>query len=218
MMDRTEYNKIYYNGIKHIDCAKLLAANNMFGFAVSHLILGIEELIKYQVVMTKSVNNYDFENVIDPTKRKSIFKDHLTKHDLLREFQESISTEFADKFMQCIFERTQNITPSGEYDNIQKNRFKEWGAFFALAGSEMNIPEEKRGVFFDWLKNANDAKNNGFYANWLNGVVVTPESTTSSQYEDAFIYADSILKQTTFMKSVDLSEDDFNDLMNQEVI
>ena len=50
-MNRTEYNKVFDNGLKHVGAAKLLASENMHGFAISHLILGIEELMKYIVLI-----------------------------------------------------------------------------------------------------------------------------------------------------------------------
>jgi AbiV family abortive infection protein len=103
MMDREAYNKIFDNGLRHIECAKLLGQNRAYGFAISHLILGIEELIKYQLVMAKSGDDDSFDNVIDPKKGKSVFRDHLTKHSLLREFHESIGDDFSSKFHELIF-------------------------------------------------------------------------------------------------------------------
>ena len=210
-MNRSDYNKIFDNGVKHIECAKLLANKEMFGFAVSHLILAIEELIKYQVVMTKSVNNYPFDDVMDPQKRKSIFSDHLTKHELLKEFQESISDDFADKFFKTVIADSKGIILEDD-PTISKNRFKAWGFFFNIAGSKMNIPKEQRSSFFEWLKKANGTKNNGLYVNWKNEILETPDNFSIDEYETALSYALSILKQTEFMKSVDLSDDEFREL------
>lgn len=214
MMEREAYNKIFDNGLRHIECAKLLGQNKDFGFAISHLILGIEELIKYQVVMTKSVNDYSFDDVIDPQKRKSVFRDHLTKHSLLREFQESTGDDFSSKFHELIFLKATGQDVTHVHPEVNDNRFKEWGAFFAIAGSDMNIPESQRNAFFEWLKNANDLKNKGFYANWINNNMETPSDVTLTQFEEALGYATSILKQTEFMKSVDLSDDEFIELLN----
>lgn len=217
MIDRTAYNKIFENGVRHIECAKLLGQNKDYGFAVSHFVLGIEELMKYQVVMTKSVNDYSFDDVIDPTRRQSVFRNHLTKHDLLKEFQESIGNDFASKFHELILLKATGQEVTSIHPDIEKNRFKEWGAFFAIAGSEMNIPESQRERFFDWLKNANDLKNKGFYANWVNNNMETPGDVTVEQYEEALSYATSILKQTEFMKSVDLSDEEFIELLNKDL-
>ena len=217
MMDRLSYNKIFDNGVKHIECAKILADNKLYGFAISHIILGIEELIKYQVVMTKSVNDYSFDDVLDPQKHKSVFRDHLTKHDLLKEFQESISDDFANQFLQTVIARSSGLTLTEDHSPILKNRFKEWGAFFAFAGSEMNIPKEERNAFFEWLKNANNTKNNGLYVNWKNETIETPDNFTIDEYQRALTYASSILRQIEFMKSVDLSGEEFIELLNSDV-
>jgi AbiV family abortive infection protein len=216
MMDRIDYNQIFENGVRHIEGAKLLAEINMFGFAISHLILGIEELIKYQVVMTKSVNKYSFDDVIDPQQKKSIFRNHLTKHDLIKEFLESTSSEFANEFFNKTFQRLTGQISSEDNSPILKNRFKEWGAFFAFAGADLNISEEKRDDFFAWLKNANSLKNKGFYVNWENKFLETPNSMTLDDYQAAFSYASVILKQTEFMKSVDLSDKGISALLNSD--
>ena len=67
-----------------MECAEILAKNKMFGYAISHLILAIEELIKYQVIMTRSVNKYPFDDVIEPPKGKSVFNDHTTRGRLTK--------------------------------------------------------------------------------------------------------------------------------------
>jgi hypothetical protein len=77
----------------------------------------------------------------------------------------------------------------------------------------MNIPENQRNAFFEWLQNANELKNKGFYANWVNNKMQIPGDVTLTQYEEALGYATSILKQTEFMKSVDLSDDEFIELL-----
>ena len=216
-MEKKEYDKIYYNGEKHIKCAEILAANNMYGFAISHLILGIEELIKYQVVMTSTVNKYEFEKEIDSPKGKTIFKDHLTKHRLIKEFQESVSQEFAGKYLQILIARLQGLNSTENSSYVESNRFKEWGLFFAHSGSEMNIPDNERDNFFEWLKQANDNKNNGFYANRVDAVIITPERFTAADFEKILMYANCILMQTAFMKSVDLDDDEFEALQNQQM-
>ena len=98
MITREDYIKIFENGLSHIDCAKKLANNNHFGFATSHLILGLEELIKYQVIQVHSVDNKLFED----KEATSIFYSHRKKHKLLKEFQEAISKNFSKDFMELL--------------------------------------------------------------------------------------------------------------------
>lgn len=211
-MNRSDYNQIFDNGVKHIEGAKILAHHEMYGFAISHLILGIEELIKYHAVMTKSVNNYPFDDVINPQNKKSIFRNHSTKHELLKEFQEAISDDFSTKFYQVIKARATGENLTENYSAILKNRFKEWGFFFNMAGSQMNIPKEERNSFFDWLAKANDTKNNGFYVDLKDEIIETPERFFEEDFKTSLSYATSILKQTEFMKSVDLTDDEILEL------
>lgn len=217
MMNRNDYNKIFENEVQHFEVAKLLAQKNLYGFAISHLILGLEELIKYQVIMTKSVNDFSFDDVIDPKKRKSVFKDHLTKHELIKEFQESISENFANKFFNTILLKASGQDVNDVHSEVNKNRFKVWGAFFAIAGSDMNIPELEKADFFSWLKEANNTKNKGLYVNWENNKIETPIEITEEEFNKALKYASSILKQTEFMKSVDLSEEEFIEILNSDL-
>lgn len=214
-MERIQYNKIFDNGVLHIEASKLLASEKMYGFAISHLILDIEELMKYIVVMTKFVNHYDFSDVLDG-KKNLVFSSHATKHDLFKEFQEAISDSFSNRFFNMLISKQRKIVTDEDYSDILKNRFKEWGLFFRIAGHEMNIPNEQRIAFFEWLKKANDTKNKGYYANQSNGNSITvPDKFAIDDYETALTYANSLLMQTTFMKSVDLSNEEFKAYQKQ---
>ena len=46
---REKYKKIFENGVSLVESAEKVAEMNNFGTATSLLILGLEELIKYQV-------------------------------------------------------------------------------------------------------------------------------------------------------------------------
>ena len=218
MTDRDNYNKIFDNGLLHIDSAKLLADNGSFGFAISHLILGIEELIKYQVVATHFADNNVFaDKEVKPTNRNSIFRDHLKKHDLIKEFQQSISTEFATDFHDYIFHKATGQELQEKHLKIEKNRFKEWGSFFSVAYSEINIPETERQLFFECLKNANDTKNKGLYVNFTDTNFDSPSDIKKEQFDTALNFANAILKQTEVIKSLDLIDDEFMDILNSDI-
>lgn len=218
MFNRNEYNKIYENAVQHIECAKLLSNEQMFWFAISHLILGIEELIKYQVVMTTEVNDYSFGDIIESKNRNSIFRNHLTKHDLAKKFQKATEGAFAKKFLEASFLKLSGQDLAKDYEEVLKNPFKEWGAFFAVTSKEMSFPDEERKVFFEWLEKANDTKNNGFYANVTGDSIDTPGTFSIEEYKKAERCASLLLRQTEFMKSVDLSDEEFDSLMKREVM
>lgn len=217
MTDRDNYNKIFDNGLLHINSAKILADNNSFGFAISHLVLGIEELIKYQVVMVHGVDNTIFEKEASLQGNKTIFRNHGTKHDLIKEFQESLAPGFGDIFVESVFYISTGQPLKPEHIIVQKNRFKQMGSFLGVAYKEINIAVEERPNFFNWLNKANDLKNEGFYVNLINGVCESPVTIKREEFEIALKYAEAILKQTEVIKSLDLTEDEFIDMLNTEV-
>ncbi len=217
MTDRDNYNQIFDNGVAHIDSAKLLASKGYFGFAISHLILGIEELIKYQVVYSYFSNNRDFDKDVDPNEKNSVFTKHFKKHDLLKEFQLSMTEEFTTAFQDYVFHRATGQELTEKHLEIEKNRFKEWGNLFRSAFAEINIPDEKKDAFFCWLKNANNMKNQGFYVNWESAIFESPKSIIQSSYENALEYASAILMQTEVIKSMDLTGDEFMDMLNSDL-
>lgn len=218
MTDRNNYNKIFDNGQLHIDSAKLLAENGSFGFAISHLILGIEELIKYHVVLTHFANNSIFaDKEINPANRNSIFRDHLKKHDLIKEFQQSISKEFTTEFFDYVFHKATGQELNEKHLAIEKNRFKEWGSFFNVSYSEINIPEEQRLKFFEWLENANETKNKGLYVSWTDTNFDSPSEIQKEEFEIALNFANAILKQTEVIKSLDLTHNEIMDFLNEDV-
>lgn len=218
MTNKDSYNKIFDNGLLHINSAILLAEHNIFGFAISHLILGIEELIKYQVVLTHFADSTVFsDKEVNPLNRNSIFRDHLKKHELIKEFQQSIFNEFANDFNDYIFHKATEQSLKEKHLEIEKNRFKEWGNFLNVAYREINIPETQRETFFEWLKNANDTKNKGLYVNQTDTTFESPSEITKAEFEISLNFANAILEQTKVIKSLDLTDDEFMDILNSDI-
>lgn len=214
MTDRDNYNKIFDNGAAHINAAKTLANNNLLGFAISHLILGIEELIKYYVVMAQTNNNVSFEAETNLQKKKNVFKDHLTKHNLIKEFQQAISEPFAEEFAKYVFDKATGRPMKPEHVDIANNRFKEMGSFLGIAYREINLSENERKDFFKWLGEANNLKNNGFYVNLSDGTCKSPAQINKEQYEKALKYAEIIVKQIEVQKDLDITDDEFIEFLN----
>ena len=217
MKDRDNFNKIYENGLSHLTSAEILADNNEFGFAISHLVLGIEELIKYQVISAHYDNHTLFtDSEINPNKSQSIFKYHQTKHKLLEEFIEAGSNKFAQTFNEYVLHLATGKDLNTEHLKIQENRFKEIGNIINGAFSETNFTEELRMTFFTWLKDANNNKNNGFYVDFRNNLWKSPKDFLKEDYEIALKYANVILNQTKIIKDLDIDDDEFIDLFNSE--
>ena len=62
-MNREDYSEIYTNANNLIDSAIKVAEINNFGTAISLLVLGLEELIKYQVVLYNTADEKSFTDV-----------------------------------------------------------------------------------------------------------------------------------------------------------
>jgi AbiV family abortive infection protein len=214
MTNRDNYNKIFDNGVAHLKSAELLAVQESYGFAISHIVLGIEELIKYYVVMAKSNNAEYFETETNPHSRNSVFKDHLTKHGLIKEFQQAISEEFAEEHAKYVLDKIMDRPIKPEHVDIANNRFKEVGSFLGIAYREINLSEEEKTDFYKWLGEANNLKNNGFYVNFNNGICKSPKEIDKEQYDRASKYAEVIKNQIEVQKHLDITDDEFIDLLN----
>ncbi|MFY0602258.1 MAG: AbiV family abortive infection protein [Cyclobacteriaceae bacterium] len=219
-MERDQYNEIFDNGLAHIVTAELLARCKKFGFAISHLVLGIEELIKYQVVQFHSGDNSAFTpSETNPNHKKSIFRFHSTKHNLIREFQEAISSEFSKNFDEYILRKFTGQEFDAQHEKVARNRFKEIGSFLGSAYSEVNLNDDEKKQFFTWLDKANELKNRGFYANTTDyKKVQSPNSLTFEDYQLANKFARVILKQTKVIKDLDTTDEEFVEFLNSESI
>lgn len=218
MTDRENYNKIFNNGFSHLNSAKLLADSYEFGHAISHLVLGIEELIKYHVVATHFADETVFKDKeVNPNGEKSIYKLHQTKHKLLAEFIEAGSNQFTEMFREYFFYLATGQALKPEHLKIKENRFKEIGNIINDTFSEINFTEEERTKFFTWLKDANNNKNNGFYVDLRNDIWKSPKDFSASDYEIALKYATVILNQTKIIKDLDITDDEFITMLNSDV-
>ena len=210
---RSKYNQIFENGVAHITAATLLANGGRFDFAISHIVLGIEELIKYQVMLNYFCQNPGFKE----EDIKAVFAKHKAKHSLLEEFQISISEEFGNDFHEYIFKSITGQQPTKSQEDTQANRFKEIGAFLSIAYKDINLSNEDRKAFFSWLKGANDLKNKGFYVDYNNNAWWFPNSLRESDFLTALKFATAIKNQIEAIKSLDITDDEFIDFMNTEV-
>lgn len=216
-MDRDDYNKIFDNGLSHINSAKLLADNGEYGHAISHLILGIEELIKYHVMANYSVDVTIFnDQEVNPDNSRSIFNFHKTKHKLLAEFIDACSKESSEAFLEALFFDMINHPLKPEHLKIRENRFKEIGNIIYAAFSETHFTEEERADFFVWLQNANNNKNNGFYVDWKNGIWKTPKDFSKPDYETALKFTAIIQSKTQIIKDIDITDDEFIKMLNSD--
>jgi hypothetical protein len=77
----------YENALRHFDTSKSLATIKNYGFGVSHLILGAEELIKSLILVRLNTERY----FIEDAQKEELFKNHSFKHINIREFFRSLT-------------------------------------------------------------------------------------------------------------------------------
>lgn len=204
MKSREQYNLIYDNGIDHLTAAKRLAGEKLYGFAVSHIILGIEELIKYQVTQYVSNDDTCFDK-----EKDLIFKKHETKHLLLKEFIQSTTENFYQDGVELLYKIIVQEELCDELEKTYKNRFRQIGMFLNTAYKELNISQKELDDLIKWLQFANDNKNIGFYVDYRDGRVKSPIDITIEDYTQVEIFGEIIKQYTEVIRSLDITEDEF---------
>jgi len=213
MDNRGNYIKIFENGSNHLKIASLLANQQYYGSALSHIVLGIEELIKYQVYL----NYLADKNIFTEKEIFGVFRNHKTKHNLINEFSSSLSAKSSEDFLNYIFKSATGQTLTENDLKIEKNRFKEIGSFLRTAYKEINLTEVERKEFINWLNNADNLKNKGFYVDNFNDKWSFPSDLTESEFKVAYKFANALLKQTEVIKDLDITDDEFIDFLNSEI-
>lgn len=207
---REKYQRIFENGVSLIESAEKVAEIKNFGTSASLLILGLEELIKYQVYL----NNTGEEKVFGQSEFGKVFTDHKTKHNLISEFQEAIKPEFAEKFQQYVLKMATNQELDDSDLEIKRNRFNEMGSFLSNIYKETNLTESEILNFQNWLKHADGLKNKGFYVGLKKSQWTFPSQITEKEYKIALKYVCAVKNQIEVSKSLDLIDDEFIELLN----
>ena len=207
---REKYEKIFENGISLIESAEKVAEINNYGTATSLLILGLEELIKYQVYL----DNSGEEKVFEEPEFDKVFSDHKTKHNLISEFQEAISPEFSERFHEYVIKLATKQELTENDLKIKQNRFKEMGGFLSQMYKEINLSKEEVADFQNWLKHANGLKNKGFYVSLKKNQWTFPSQIKKQEFKNALRYVTTVKNQIGISKSLDLTNQEFIDLLN----
>ena len=147
--------------------------------------LGIEELIKYQVYL----NYLTKKDLFTEDEIKGIFRKHKIKHNLLQEFSKSLSSESTETFLSYTFKSVTGQTLTEKELEIENNRFKEIGSFLNVAYKELNLSEQERNKFIAWLNKADNFKNEGFYVDNSNNKWSFPSDFKKADFLVAYRFA-----------------------------
>lgn len=160
----------YENGIKHFRYIEIAAKSDDFGFAVSHLVLGAEEMIK-SLIMVCLHGDIGF---INSKEKHSIFRKHDFKHFNIKDF----FTSMTDKL---IIDYEENYLQYYCYPEKCKNKFQPISYFLSKSLNVGEIGNEEINGLLKLIENANDIKNKGFYVDFKSDWV-SPEDINRTTY------------------------------------
>ncbi len=211
---RNQYSKIYVNANSLIDSGiKIAAELNNYGAAISLLILGLEELVKYQVVLSNSGEETAFS---EKTFNK-VFRHHETKHSLLQDLAISVTKDFRDSFLVYVLKVASNQELDEKDKIVQENGFKELGNMFGLTFENEGYNEDEINKFINWLKNADNLKKRGFYVDYSNNIFHSPNELKQSDYDEALSYVCFVQKHSQYANDLDFSQDEFLNFLNTDI-
>lgn len=213
MNKRENYIKIFENGNNHLDIARILASYEYYGSAISHIVLGIEELIKYQVYLHWLASPDNFKN----KEVNGIFTNHKVKHDFIKEFSNSLSSKSSDAFLEFVIKSATGQQLDVKDHEVENNRFKEIGSFLNTAWKETNLSEIERMNFIDWLNKADNFKKEGFYVDKSNDNWTFPSDFKKEEFKIADRFANILRNQIKVSKDLDITDNELTDFLNSEI-
>lgn len=178
------YKSVLDNGQSHLDVAEILASNNKFPVAISHLILGSEELIKGLLLFLEG-------KAFDLRKHKEInllFNNHKARH----------TTIWSSLFMWTLIKHLSNLFNPGI--SLRKI-FKLFDGLFIADDSKK------------WWKNAEELKQRGFYVDYNNKIIL-PTELSDKDYKETNGYVQMLKKEIflAIKKVEEFSTEDLNNL------
>lgn len=144
----------YDNGVQHIAASQVLANGRNYGFAVSHLILGAEELIKALILVFLNTDSH----FIDNKRKEKLFSNHSFKHLNIKNFLLALSNDNLEEYDYNFFDYLFEKQPENDYQRKAHYLSKVLN-LGAIDESELNDITEL-------IKDANGLKNRGFYVDY----------------------------------------------------
>lgn len=172
--------KVYYpvrkNAETHLRVASILAKSGEHANAIAHLILGTEEFIKATVLILES-KNFSLRSM---KKYQKLFYNHSARHTIIKDF---FSFWMAAQHLMQIKERKKT-----------ENKILYWiNTIQSISGALLNSVDNH-----DWWKGADTRKQNCFYADYDNGLVL-PNSFTASDYQEAKKHVDRFIREARIL-------------------
>lgn len=190
------------NAKRHIHASDVLSKEQLWGIAISHLILGAEEYIKSFALLCMSGES-DF---LDEKEKRELFKNHKFKHDNILGFFDAISNTAVNNFDNDLFDiLVLNKEPASKYSRS--------GYYINKVFGLLSLTDDQLITIKDWLKTANDQKNNGFYLG-LNDYWESPERYKEEDYQKSCDVVQLLKKSIEPLFEYPLTDDDLIDFLN----
>jgi len=168
------FKEAFDTAAKHKESAESIAKNGQYGMGISHLILGIEELVKGLLFRIQSLD-IDVRNV---PGIHLFFTDHILKHQFATDI--NMMYVIIKPFMGIINKMKEDLhNPESniEYTDTEKAIIsKDEKRIHAVF---RNLPE-----MIDWWDEANIMKNKGFYVDYTTRLE-TPMQVEAKEYIQA---------------------------------
>lgn len=167
------YRHVIKQANHHFYIAENISSQSHYGAAISHLILGSEEMIK-GVTLLLEAKGFKVRKIKGINK---LFRQHGARHNLIR-----------DLFSVWLFTRPlviKWINTNGQYTVLEADESgKITGGFVIEALFKILLGWTKAKNNFHWWVNADNLKQKGFYSDYSNGLQL-PSNLTVKDYEEA---------------------------------
>lgn len=162
------YQSVMDNGAEFFKTAELLAENNYFGKAITHLILGTEEAIKGLCLLLEG-HDFDLRKIKEV---QGIFKYHLPGHNIIRD---TFSIWMVVRYIY-------DIKNNHSWRNILANLLKAVITILPAVGN------------YEWWQTADQLKQRGLYTDYKNGIL-QPANLIREEYEEAMRRTTPVYKE-----------------------
>lgn len=177
----------YENGKRHFLYSKIASQKEDFGFAISHLVLGAEEMIKALILVCLHGDLH----FIDTKDKEKIFRHHTFKHVNIKDFLSSLTNDSQEDYES-------NILEYSIYSEECGNKYQATSIFLSKSLNLGVIDEAEIEKLNQLLDSANDFKNKGFYVDYRFDWK-TPSDISKETYED---FENLANKLTSFIEPI----------------
>lgn len=161
----------YNNGSSHIAVGKLLSQQENYGFAVSHLVLGAEELIKALILLFLNSDKH----FISHNHKDKLFANHSFKHVNIKMFFAALTKKSMDDYDANWFD----YYFSGNHSNTFQQKAYVLSKLLDLG----QLQEQQIDDIIKLLDDANNLKNKGFYVDYDNNWI-RPEDISVTTFNN----------------------------------